>query len=336
MVLAKLKNVLGKLGSQVGWTAGARHAGRYKNPFWNVTGKGFFGTQLYCKLRPTANPMEETQMNKVMVLQGPERDQILQTAIDRGITAIMSYMSKGKWHVAKVLFTRYVDDRLYAETTRDDSKHRPVNIQAEQPVGISFKYEYGKFLFDTTVLDFQPSVESGRGGTIVLAVPDKIEAIQRRSYFRVNVPRSLRVNIVLWYRKGIAARDDSSRDGSSHSTQYFCGQLVDISAGGAQVVIDPSATQPPMDPKKGQFVGMRFTPLPYETPILINAQIRNVLPKADGDSLYLGLQFVGLEASPHGQQTLTRLVQVVEAYYKMNQAEDRQKSSRAPAVTTAD
>ena len=70
--------------------------------------------------------------------------------------------------------------------------------------------------------------------------------------------------------------------------------------------------------RNGQFIGMRFTPLPYETPLVLNAQIRNMLPRSDGNSIYLGLQIVGLEASPEGRRVLSRLVSVVEQYYKMN------------------
>jgi ABC-type arginine transport system ATPase subunit len=43
--------------------------------------------------------------NKVIVLRGDEPEKILRTAINKQIVSIMSYLSKGKWHVAKVLLT---------------------------------------------------------------------------------------------------------------------------------------------------------------------------------------------------------------------------------------
>jgi hypothetical protein len=51
----------------------------------------------------------------------------------------------------------------------------------------------------------------------------------------------------------------------------------------------------------------------------VSAQIRNVLPTADGSAVCLGLQLVGLEASVEGHQTLTRLARTVDQYYHMNQ-----------------
>ena len=70
--------------------------------------------------------------------------------------------------------------------------------------------------------------------------------------------------------------------------------------------------------RKGQFIGLRFTPLPYETPLVINAQIRTLIPTADESAVCLGLQLVGLEASAEGRETLTRVVHVVEQYHQMN------------------
>ena len=289
-------------------------------------------------------------MNDVMTPRGVEPQKILQIAIEKRVPAIMSYLSKQKWHVAKVVLADLVGERLSVESAAPEianpsprSKQRPINIRVDQPVGISFKYEYGKFVFDTTVVGLEPArgAEGHRdcGGTIVLAVPDKIEVVQRRSYFRVNVPASLKVQVLVWHRSGPAKCSGGTAGQDQFAGAGCMGRLVDISAGGAQVIIphdisntpgqgaDPSteftpsaANGPGTVFKKGQFVGMRFTPAPYETPLVLSAQIRNVLPTADGGNVSLGLQIVGLEASPEGREVLTRLIGVVEQYYQINQS----------------
>jgi len=282
-------------------------------------------------------------MSEVAMMQGAEPQQILRTAVEKRVPAIMTYLSKGKWHVAKVLLTDIGPGRLNIEGTHSGQKLQPINIRTHQPVGISFKYGYGKFVFDTTVVGLEPSLSPATGGTIVLALPDRIEVVQRRSYFRVAVPESLKVNVLLWHR----SRDEA--EGTIRDTRYETrdcsqGKLVDISAGGAQVVIQnqPEANQVvgqdligagKGDFKKGQFVGVRFTPMPYETPLMFNAQIRNVLPSADGKSIYIGLQIVGLEASPEGRKVLSRLVGVVERYFKINQSSAKlQDMQRVPSA----
>lgn len=249
----------------------------------------------------------------------------------------MTYLSKGKWHVAKVLLAELGADRFSIQSVHLEKKPHPINLQINQPVGISFKYEYGKFIFDTTVVDLEPSADSMNGGKIVLAVPDRVEVVQRRSYFRVNVPESLKVNVVLWHRsqKDLPEGQTPALSCISHTHKYYQGRLADISAGGAQIIVDTepqaageSAAQEP-EFKKGQFVGVRFTPLPYEMPLMFNAQIRNVLPAADSKGIYLGLQIVGLESSREGRQVLSRIVGVVERYYRMSQSPAMQPSAAA-------
>lgn len=285
-----------------------------------------------------------------MVLRGDESEKILRTAINKQIVAIMSYLSKGKWHVAKVFITEFVGDRITIESANHKKKLHPINIQANQPVGISFKYEYGKFVFDTTVVALEaatgPNAEKGWGGTIILAVPDRIEVVQRRSYFRVEVPQSLKVKVVLWHRGNRhQAQQQMQNEADDHDHHYCQGRLIDISAGGAQVIVPYTNEQEPvsiptrnskgtvirnfsageLDFKKGQFVGMRFTPMPYELPVMVSAQIRNILPTSDGNGASLGLQIVGLEASPEGRAILARLIDIVEHYYQINQSGARQQ-----------
>ena len=268
-------------------------------------------------------------MNEVMTPRGVDPEKILQIAINMKVPAIMSYLSKDKWHVAKVLLTNLDGDRLHVESTIS-RRQRPINIRVDQPVGISFKHGYGKFVFDTTVKALEPSTDPEthreRGGTIVLAFPDKIEVIQRRSYFRVSVPESLNVKVLLWHRSGKRGETDPKHDTASEMHNCCQGRLMDISAGGAQIIVPNQDDAGKANFKKGQFISMRFTPLPYETPLVLSAQIRNALPTADGKSVSLGLQIVGLEASSEGRQVLTRLIGIVERYYQTNQSGAKQQA----------
>jgi len=268
-------------------------------------------------------------MNEVMTPHGVDRERILQIAIDIKVPAIMSYLSRDKWHVAKVMLTKLDGDRLKVESTIS-MRQRPINIRVDQPVGISFKHGYGKFVFDTTVKAFEPSTDPETcrqcGGTIVLAVPDKIEAIQRRSYFRVNVPESLKVKMLLWHRSSKQGAEEPKHDTAGEMHNCCQGRLMDISAGGAQVIVPNQNDAGKANFKKGQFISMRFTPMPYETPLVLSAQIRNVLPTADDQNASLGLQIVGLEASSEGREVLTRLIGIVERYYQINQSVIKQKA----------
>ena len=160
-----------------------------------------------------------------------------------------------------------------------------------------------------------------KGGVISLVAPDKVSIVQRRSYFRVRVPDTLKVAVCMWhrdYRRSTEhSQDPGSEDWRGRALHYWQGKILDISAGGVQVVID--VEQRP-DFRKGQFVCLRFTPMPYEIPLMFDAQIRNILPTANGRNICIGLQVVGLEASAEGRKILERLCNVVEVYYQVNQS----------------
>lgn len=246
-------------------------------------------------------------MKGLFGIREAEPRKTLEAVVGQKLPAIMSYLSRGKWHVAKVTISELGATRLSMQLWPRE-KPGPMNIQIDQPVGISVKYGYCKLIFDSVVKGFEPSSDPTKGGTIMVSIPTLIEMVERRSYFRVIVPQSMKVNVTMWHRNQNSLRQIPEN--------YSLGRLIDISAGGLQVAIE--VDQNP-DFKKGQFVGMRFTPLPYEQPILFNAQIRTLLPTTDEKTLCFGMQIVGLESSAEGRKTLRRLCNVVEQYYKMNQ-----------------
>jgi hypothetical protein len=289
-------------------------------------------------------------MNEVEVLHGAEPREILQTVTEKKAPAIMSYLSRGEQRIVRVLLTNLGANRLDIQVLpgKGDSisrkahkmgakKPHPIDIQVNQPVSISLKYGYGRFTFETTVAGFEPSSEPASGGeappygnpTIALMIPDRIEITQRRSYLRVEVPSFLKVNVMLWHRRYINGEPETQQMASQTTgahrmppEHYWRGRLTDISTGGARIVVD--AMQRP-DFKKGQFIRLTFTPMPYEMPLTFDARIRGILLTADEKSICLGLQIVGLEENPQTRQVLHRLCSVVEAYYRINQYSAKQR-----------
>jgi anti-anti-sigma regulatory factor len=152
----------------------------------------------------------------------------------------------------------------------------------------------------------KPSVEQISGGILELRSPDGSKPLQRRNYVRLSVPAPLEINVLLWHG---GRKDDYHKSLPGH---FWCGRLVDISEGGAQVAID-AARQTPLG--RGRLIGLEFTPKPSEALLSFDAQIREILPTADGRNICLGLQFVGLEANPQGRQGLARLCSYEGIYY---------------------
>ncbi len=262
-----------------------------------------------CRLR-------EGDMGELARLRGVEPRNILELALEKKLPVIMTYLSRGKWQVAKVLITTIGATQFNIQVS-PRKKPQPINIEVGQVVGLSFKYKYGKFIFDAAVLGLEPSAQNPSGGMMVLVMPQYIEMASRRSYYRVSVPASLEVNIKLWHRRPENGHSQPIPDRASWDAQ-----LSDISAGGAQIAL--SAECGP-DFRVGQFIRLQFTPLPYEELLDFCAQIRNIRSTADQQHLCLGVQLVGLEASAEGRAVLQRLCHVVEQYYQINQSTIKQQ-----------
>ncbi len=316
-------------------------------------------------------------MDEVEVLHGAEPREALQTVTEKKAPAIMSYLSRGEQRIVKVLLTGLGANRLDIQVSprkRDSilrkahkmgaKKPHPIDIQVNQPVSVSLKYGYGRFTFETTVAGFEPASDGEAppygNPTIALMIPDRIEITQRRSYLRVEVPSSLKVNVMLWHRRYINGKPETQQMASQTPgtnrmppEHYWRGRLTDISTGGARIVvphqlgesavrdcIEGKRTQEGKiskglspgsigagkpDFKKGQFIRLAFTPMPYEMPLTFDARIRSILLTADEKSICLGLQIVGLEENPQTRQVLHRLCNVVEAYYRINQYSAKQR-----------
>jgi hypothetical protein len=277
-------------------------------------------TLMVCRILPGG-----IEVNEVVVLKNAEAGRILQCIIEKKIQANMCYLSRGKWHIAKILPIKADDNGLAASVLSahpdasglisdgarqsPEFRPRPVNIHIGQSAGLALKYEGGKFIFETKVTDFEFSPDS-TGGVIMLETPEQIELISRRSFYRVHVPDKLDVEVAVWHR---CFRQDSQPE------KIWRGRLIDLSAGGLQLAI-PALQKP--DFSEGQFAQVAFAPLPSEANLEFSAQIRNILPTADGLCVCHGMQMVGLEASKEGRLTLTRLAAVTELYYELNRTNE--------------
>jgi len=247
------------------------------------------------------------------MLYGVRVRRILEMLIEKRIPAAMTFLKGHDWDSVRVLFT-YLEDQRFDIKITPKKMNRSTIFQPGQMVGISFKCGYGcgydKFIFDTKILSLNPASGSRADGDICLAIPEQIEVIQRRNYQRVSVPEELgRIDVLAWHH--LFGQDNNQI--LARRDYHF--ELIDISASGIQIAID---TEKKTDFQPGQSIGVKFTPLPYETPLIFNAHVKSILSTADGSGICLGLQTVGLEASPEGRLILQRLCSVVEQYKQMN------------------
>ena len=233
----------------------------------------------------------------------------------------MSFLSAGKWKTAKAYVSVVEDGVVMIKPEEPGRVCCSEILKTDQPVGMSFEIEHFKYIFESKVVSC-----SNENGCIAFEIPGKIEKLKRRSYSRVLVPENLAVKVMFWHR----GYDDEK--GTVPDEGFWQGRLLNLSAGGMKMSIsaDKKCHFTP-----GQFVGLQFTPKPYEKPVLLEGLVIHIHPAEDGngDFVELGVEFLGLEVSWEGRTTLRRLVEIVEQYEKINgkngHAGNEQKSVQA-------
>ena len=177
----------------------------------------------------------------------------------------------------------------------------------------------------TREISIKPSASLLENGSVVFGNQDRNETHERRSCVRFNLSKSLRTTALLWHRC-------SDSDHPEAVPPDCCqGTLVDVSEGGAQVVID--IRQEPIF-RKGQDIILRFSPVACVMPIDFHGLIRETLPTADSEHLCLGLQFVGLEANIKGRRSLQRLCESAGRYFEALAYGEEEYSALKPPITS--
>jgi len=256
-------------------------------------------------------------MKQSQVLKTGELKNILALAAEQKTAAVMTYESTGKWRTTDVKIAAITETTINIDTSVASTQETEM-IQEDLPVGMSFEQDHNRYIFETIVTGLEPSLKQTCTGKIILQMPEKVEKMERRAYTRVNVPDSLNVKVLFWHR---GYTDDSPELPPEH---YWQGNLINLSAGGVQITID---LEQGYNFRLDQFVGLQFTPLPYQKPIILEGYIKHLEKTDHGRTLILGVQTLGLEANAQGRQTIHRIVDVVSEYQKLNAAQSEQPSA---------
>lgn len=258
-------------------------------------------------------------MSETQNIENKELSDFLELVLSQGVSGITSYLSKGRWHTAKISVISITSKSLQLQLLPDNDSSVSQNIQIDQPVGITFQHEFSKYLLESVVIGFESSVNEDATGRIVIKKPEKAEKMQRRAYARVDVPAEMTVKVLFWHR---GYSDDTAEVPLEN---YWQGKMIDLSGGGMQVLVDEKYRD---NYRKGQLIGLQFTSMPLERPIIVEAIIRHVGEPVEG-SLNLGIEFIGLEATADGREKLRRIGDTIDNY---QQLESSCRSDRSAAV----
>lgn len=230
---------------------------------------------------------------------------VLSEAQQEKSPVIGSFMVDGKWQLLELKTCGCSDDFIdfHCQTSCE-------HLKKDQPVGICIHLGHFKYLFDSTV---QATESQGQRWKISLQFPDKVERIERRAYHRQPVPTNTKVKVMFWHRGYLDESDNTPGE------VYWQGTLLNLSVGGARFEIEIKHKE---HFRIGQLLGVQFTPMSYQKPLLLESHVKYAEEQSDNRHFRIGVEFLGLEASPEGRQILDRILEVISEYETINAREN--------------
>lgn len=168
-------------------------------------------------------------------------------------------------------------------------------------IGVTFRAGHKKCMFSTRAFPM-----AGEPGQRLLRIewPNTIQQLQRRAYQRATPPETSIIPVRFWQAKSNDRGNTTDRSSMRH------GQLVDMSAGGMRIkTADLDHVE-----LEGDYRCV-LTPDSGATPLVFDARLRHRESTNHGRAA-LGFQFIGLEVTPEGRKTLTRIARLVNHFQR--------------------
>jgi len=242
-------------------------------------------------------------MSQVLFVGEARRDAIIAEAADRRTPVVLTRHDGSGWRTYKSRFVgcSEVDRQLYVEQPAAAEAEPGPSLVCGELVGVAFRRGHKKCLFNTVVRTM-PAPQPGSpipAGALAVGWPDDMQELQRRVYQRACPPPDRPIKVRF-------------RSAGSHSSgdRDRVGIMDNLSAGGMRVrCADDGGFQTGDDLKVAFALGRRGPEF------VLEATFRHCEPRPDG-SCSLGFQFVGLETSRQGQETLVRLSRMVTDFQR--------------------
>ena len=252
-------------------------------------------------------------MSQLMDVKHQRRDEILCQAAERQVQAVISHRLDNGWttYKSRILQADAAEGFVILQHPEPGPGQAPPELAPGEQIGVSFRRGHKKCLCSAHI-ELLTSFKLSDGQAVAalqIPWPEELQEIQRRVYYRAEVPAGRRIEVAVW-DGGILDRNQAELRDAPHHT----GLLLDISGGGCRVSFEPSR-----DPQlqSGDTIGIRFQPDPRSEPIFLDAVFRHVEDNTRSN-LALGFQFVGLETTSQGRQMLQALSRVVSTFLRID------------------
>lgn len=242
-------------------------------------------------------------MTKRNYVTGMDCKRLIDEGIEKRLFIKITDKDESRWEMYRSSFLGMQGNRLVLTQPTPEDEQCAIELTEGQNIAVSFKKGYNKCLFVTRVVghglyEVEPGVKMP---TIMVLRPDCVEKIRRRAFNRADVPSGMQIAVTL----RSTARNEQSGE--------WNGLLKNLSAGGMALQMASSDAASLHDDQR--FV-LEFVPLIDQGSLQVPGRVRHATPIANSDRSMVGIQFMGLDTSEEGRNTLRRLGRIVNMFQR--------------------
>lgn len=235
-------------------------------------------------------------MSQVLYVNDRRRDAIIADAARRRTPVVLTRQEGGGWktYKARLLGCSEQDRQVYIEQPAGGSGGPGLAPLSGELLGVAFRRGHKKCLFNAVVRRCPEDQTGGSLWAFAVEWPEDMQELQRRVYQRACPPPERSIQVRFW----VGAPGSAPERG-------FVGVMQDLSAGGVRVRCTKDDGL-----RVGDNVKITFTLRSCEPEFRLEGVFRHCQSMPDG-ACSLGFQFLGLETSRDGHETLVRLARTV-------------------------
>ncbi len=247
--------------------------------------------------------------------------QLLTESIARNCPFVLSLPSAGLLRHHKSRFLVEKTEGLWIEVPGAERVLIDELIASQTPVGVAFKSGETKVVFASRALrlDLDFSInDQTRVSALLIGLPDKIEAVQRRDAYRVRLPAGCPLRVRAWrIAPGVYIGD------RPQPSQELLIEPRDLSLGGIGVILRGKGGQPPKISTEDR---VRVEITHGDATLLLEARMRQPSgPQPDG-GISSGLQFKDLAGDLEGRHKLNQLTRLLGEMQREEVRQARRKT----------
>ncbi len=241
-------------------------------------------------------------MNALQTICQDDLEALFEPLIRKEGQVSLTYQSPSGWRMLRCSAVSHsrTDRTITVKTSIVDSCGLITLPHAGDVLSFSFRRGHKKCMFHS-LLELVERHEDE--GFLHVRWPDQLCQLQRRLCERVQPPVTTVIPVRIWAGSSALSSESPARDA-------YNGQIEDLSVSGVRIKIARAD-----ELELGATYRCAFTPIRGVPAVVVSALLRH-REAADHGRACIGLQFIGLEGTPEGRQTLDTLAKSVSQFQR--------------------